>query len=198
MSRFFLLLSFTILLLNCNNPKIEKDPKPTIGYAPHEARVENEALDVVDAQILAEAKGLKMERSSSRRMLLKWNAPSDKSELFFFWSIEDKDALERLKTLHALENEEEAQAIKLMVVNLDGPKQVEKADAILRESGLVAKRYYLRNRLDFVEVDKDWTGETPKMYLVNKQEKMKSAYSQYLELEELKAVLQSFILSKIE
>lgn len=180
---------------NTNAEKAKIDPFE--AATPHGKALPQSELSEIDKNKLAEAKGKSAFKISKNEVDSLFRYSNDQLHIYSFFSLDHPDCSQVNSALLELQKEWGDTTFQVIFFSIDTDKKLRAINSSIREQGVTSDVFVTSDSLDvnwFNQINPNWTGEVPAIYLVNQSEGTDIFYQKVFSKEELSAIIQPFIL----
>ena len=117
--------------------------------------------------------------------------------IYSFWKNHNLNSTAVNQTLLDIQKEVGDSTLQVIFVNLDDSSKIPLVNTFIREYGVTSNVFVTSDSLNgdwFNQINMNWTGEVPAIYLKNKTDGIDLFYQKNFTAEELKVLIQPFTL----
>jgi hypothetical protein len=192
-----LVLCLTSLISSCNNKANNAEHQAANPFDTTQTTAQSLTDD--DRTKLLEAQGKKATTVNNEVLADKIANATGRLHVFCFWNLDNAESVKAMKTVNDLATQTDSTHLKITLVHVSPDTLIDKLNLFIRENQITEETFVL-DKIDknvlAAKVKKDFltADQLPIIVIVNKEEGVFYFYNKGFDAQELKAVVQPFLL----
>jgi hypothetical protein len=193
-----LVICFTSLVSSCNNKPNNSEHQMASPFDTTQTTAQTLTDD--DRAKLSQAQGKKANMIKNETLADKIANATGRLNVFCFWSINNAESVKAIKAVNNLAAQFDSTNLKISLIHVSANVSLDSLNLFIRENQITEEVYVLDKidkNLMANKVKKDFltADQLPIVVIVNKEEGLMIFYNKIFDEQELKAIVQPFILN---